>query len=115
MDVDIEVEIATDWQISGTVLSIKKKSDCFSFIFENATQVVKLGKTELLNMGTSSGVRNVFALQNKIHEFGKFENGKMFENKFKLIKNNVLEIESIEYFNEKKLIIKTVYLKEGNN
>ena len=53
-------------------------------------------------MGTTSGVRNVFALQNKIHEFGKFENGKMFENKFKLIKNNVLEIESIEYLNEKK-------------
>ena len=32
MDVDIEVEIATDWQISGTVLSIKKKIILF-FIY----------------------------------------------------------------------------------
>ena len=77
-------------------------------------KVVRLGKTELLNLGMSSGVRNAFALQNKIHENGKFENGKMFENNFKLIKNHVLEIESIEYFREKKLIIKTVYLKEEN-
>lgn len=114
MDMEIEVEIANDWQISGTVLTIRKNLNCFEFVFQNSSQVVRLGKTELLNLGMSSGVRNAFALQNKIHENGKFENGKMFENNFKLIKNHVLEIESIEYFREKKLIIKTVYLKEEN-
>ena len=115
MDIDIEDEIANDWQISGTVLSIRKNLECFEFVFDNATQVVRLGKTEINYMGITSGFKNAFALQNKIHEIGKFENGKMFENHFKLIKNHVLEIESIEYFREKKLIIKTVYLKEGNN
>ena len=29
MDVDIEVEIETDWNISGTVLSIKKNQIVF--------------------------------------------------------------------------------------
>ena len=102
MDTDIEVEIANDLQISGTVLSIRKNLECFEFIFENATQVVSLGKTEIVDMGVTSGFKNAFALQNIIHEIGKFENGKNYENNFKLIKNHVLEIESIEYFREKK-------------
>ena len=114
MDNEIEEADANDVRVSGIMLLIEKNSHIFEFTFENSTKVIELGKTDIISEGQLSGYKEAYAVQNEIFEIGRFLNGRMYENRVKICKNNMLEFESIAYFPLKKLKIKSIYLKQGN-
>ena len=114
VNTDIELCVANDMQISGTCVSINKDMDRYELSYENATQMIQLGKTDMISDNKIVGHKYAYVLNNEIHEIGKFYDGEIFENNLKLLKSNVFEIESIQYFKQKKLLIKNIYLKEQN-
>ena len=112
MDLDIELAVANDVQISGTHLYVMKNRDCFELSYENVTQVIQLGKTAVISDNENVRYKHAYALRNEMHEIGKFNDKTMYENHLKLSKPNILKFESIQYFKHKKLVIQNIYLKK---
>ena len=108
MDEEIEEADATDMRMSGTTLTIVKTLQKFEFAFDNASKIIELGKRQ----SQLNGYNEAYAQQNTIQEFGKYNNGKSYENYIKL-KHNVLEFESMLYLHHKQLRIKSIYLKQN--
>ena len=75
----------------------------FIFKFDSAEKVINLKNNTLYY---------AYIIQNVIFESNNAVDGAIYENKMTILKNNLLDFESIVYLDRKKIHIKNVYIKQ---